>query len=60
MLEVTGLLLTDMLPEGPRFAGVVVVETLARSAALPFLLVPLAVGRAPRAGRAVGSATGAG
>jgi hypothetical protein len=56
MVEVSGLLLTDMLPDGPRFAGVVVVDTLARSAALPFVLTPLAVGRAPRAARAPGAA----
>jgi hypothetical protein len=52
MIEVSGLLLTDMLPDGPRFAGVVVVDTLARASALPFVLTPLAVGRAPRAARA--------
>jgi hypothetical protein len=56
MLEVSGLILTDMLPDGPRFAGVVVVDTLARSSALPFLLVSLATGRVPRAaGRAAGA-----
>jgi hypothetical protein len=56
MLEVSGLLLTDMLPDGPRFAGMVVVDTLARSSALPFLLVSLARGRVPRAaGRAAGA-----
>jgi hypothetical protein len=56
MLEVSGLLLTDMLPDGPRFAGMVVVDTLARSSALPFLLVSLATGRVPRAaGRAAGA-----
>jgi hypothetical protein len=54
MVEVSGLLLTDMLPDGSRFAGVVVVDTLARSAALPFVLAPLAVGRAPKAARAGG------
>jgi hypothetical protein len=59
MVEVSGLLLTDMLPDGPRFAGVVVVDTLARSAALPFVLTPIAVGRSPRAARA-GSAARAG
>ena len=59
MIEVSGLLLTDMLPDGPRFAGAVVVDTLARAAALPFVLTPLAVGRAPRAARAR-SAAGAG
>jgi hypothetical protein len=56
MIEVSGLLLTDMLPDGSRFAGVVVVDTLARSAALPFVLTPLAVGRAPKAARAQGPA----
>jgi hypothetical protein len=54
MIEVSGLLLTDMLPDGFRFAGVVVVDTLARSAALPFVLTPLAVGRVPNAARARG------
>jgi hypothetical protein len=52
MIEVNGLLLTDVLPDGPRFAGVVVVDTLARASALPFVLTPVAVGRAPRAARA--------
>jgi hypothetical protein len=52
MIEVSGLLLTDMLPDGPRFAGVVVVDTLARASALPFVLTPLAMGRAPRTARA--------
>jgi hypothetical protein len=52
MIEVSGLLLTDMLPDGPRFAGAVVVDTLARASALPFVLTPLAVGRVPRATRA--------
>ena len=59
MIEVSGLLLTDMLPDGPRFAGAVVVDTLARASALPFVLTPLAVGRVPRAARAR-SAAGAG
>jgi hypothetical protein len=59
MIEVSGLLLTDMLPGGSRFAGVVVVDTLARSSALPFVLAPLAVGRGPKAARARG-AVGAG
>jgi hypothetical protein len=52
MIEVSGLLLIDMLPDGPRFAGVVLVDTLARSSALPFVLTPLVMGRAPRAVRA--------
>jgi hypothetical protein len=52
MIEVSGLLLTDVLPDGPRFAGVVVVDTLARASALPFVLTPVAVGRAPRTARA--------
>jgi hypothetical protein len=59
MMEVSGLLLTDMLPDGPRFAGAVVVDTIARASALPFVLTPLAVGRAPRTARAR-SAAGAG
>ena len=58
MIEVSGLLLTDMLPDGSRFAGVVVADTLARSSALPFVLTPLALGRAPRTARA-GSTAGA-
>ncbi len=57
MLEVSGLLLTDVLPDAPRFAGIVLVDTLARSSALPLLLVPLARGRVLRAGRSVGGAT---
>ena len=59
MIEVSGHLLTDMLPDGPRFAGVVMVDTLARASALPFVLTPLALGRAAGAARA-GSAAGAG
>jgi hypothetical protein len=56
MIEVGGLLLTDMLPDGSRFAGVVLVETLARSAALPFVLTALVVGRAPKTTPARGAA----
>ncbi len=56
MIEVSGLLVADMIPDGSRFAGVVVVDTLARSAALPFVLTPLAVGRAPNPARARGAA----
>ena len=59
MIEVSGLLLTDTLPDGSRFAGIVVVDTLARSSALPFVIAPLAVSRAPKAARQR-SAAGAG
>jgi hypothetical protein len=59
-LELTGLLVTDALPDGFRFAGVVLFDTAARSSALPFVLVALVVGRAPRRERRTWSAPEAG
>jgi hypothetical protein len=60
LVEVGGLLVTDILPDGPRFAGVIVADTLARSSALPFLLVPLAAGRISSARHSVDGQPGGG